>query len=296
MVTRTDESGRRGVFLAFVPGLLALTLFVGCSGTPDDGGSAQAPPAGGSNPTPNGVSTGDGATAQDPSAGDSSTGDPAVDRVFDQMELGEQERARTAQFYLKQGQKNFSEADYRSAAENFEKALRYDPSSRSAREGLAQSQMFLGRRDGEIRTIFEQLGEEIQVLEAARLAEVRQLIAEGRDQLAQGEPEQALRALGRARERLIWFEYGVDVTGLQGEAQVLYDQARDAQNRLEAAAENRRQDSASGTATRLAREEEERRRERIAALIGRSQDSMIRREYATALQISERILVLDPDN
>lgn len=292
MVNRTNESGRRGSFrllasLAWTVGL-ALSLAVGCSGTPDEDKGA-AP---------------DGAQAPAGEAGAGGAGDAGgaqqqpgnVDELIEQMEIGAQERKRSAEFYLRQGQKNFADADYRSAAENFERSLRLDPSLEAAREGLAQSQMFLGRRDGEIRSIFEQLGEEMQVLESARLAEVQQLLAEGRKSLAEGDPDKALRSLTQARERLIWFEYGVDITQLQAEAQALYDQARDARNRMQAEAEAAKQGSASEIADRLSQEEEQRRRERIAALIGRSEEALRRKDYATALETAERTISLDPGN
>jgi len=286
VVNRTTGSGRRGGrrLLASLAATiaLALALAVGCSGTPDEKpAEPSAPPAAGEQPA------GETAASRQPS-------DP--DELIEQMEIGAKERKRSAEFYLRQGQKNFSDADYRSAAENFERALRLDPGLDAAREGLAQSQMFLGRRDGEIKTIFEQLGEEAKVLESARLAEVRQLLEEGKKLLAEGDPERALRSLTQARERLIWFEYGVDITALQAEAQALYDQARDARNRMQAEAEARKQGTAGEIAERLSREEEQRRRERIAALIGRAEEALRRKDYATALETAERTLSLDPGN
>lgn len=293
--TRRCGRGITGTSTALLA-LLALVLFVGCSGTPDDGASENTAPAG-QEPMANGDSA-DGARGADTGSGSRSpmSQTDAVDDIFDQMSLGEQERKQTAEFYLRQARKHFGESNYRSSAELYQKALEYDPSLEEAKEGLASSQMFLGRRDGEIRSVFEQLGEEIPVLEQARLAEVRQLLSEGRAALDEGRTDEALRAFTRARERLIWFEYGVDVTDLQEQAQALYDQARDAKIRLDATDQRRRQDSAAEVADRLRLEEDERRRERIATLIGTVQDSMVGKDYDNALQTAERILDLDPDN
>ena len=282
--------------------VVAFLLAVGCSGTPSGSGSGDNGGESGSgetaanenNATANsGGNGGDTASSATP---DSGPDDPAVQRILDGMSLNEKERKRTAEFFLQQGQKNFSEADYRSAAENFEKALSYDNSLEAARDGLVKSQMFLGRRDGEIRSIFEQLGEEQKVLESARLSEVRQLMAKAREHLADGQSDRALREITRARERLIYFTYDSDTSGLESEAQALYDQIRDDKLRADRDAERSRQESAAEVANRLRLEEEERRRTRIAVLTGRVKESMIREDYGNALATAERILALDPEN
>jgi len=285
-----------------LPALLALAFLVGCSGTPD-GDSANNSDSGDGirsvgSEQPSPELTANESPAASPQNNEQDSGEitPDVQAVLDGMTLSEQERTRTAEFYLRQGQKNFAEADYRSAAKNFEEALRNNPKLQSAREGLAQSQMFLGRRDGEIRTIFEQLGEEVEVLEQERLSEVRQLIASARRALADGEAGSALRDATRARERLIFFNYDADTTELQREAQALYEQARGEKLRIDAEAERRRQESAGELADRLRREEEDRRRERVAALTAKVQDAMIRQDYRNALITAERILDLDPEN
>jgi len=216
--------------------------------------------------------------------------------LIQEINLSEQERRSTARYYLNQADRLFAEANYRAAEQLYRRALRNDPSLQEAKTKLARSLMLLGRRDGEIRTVLQEFGEEVRVLEQQRLSDARRLINEGSASLDEGRLDEALDSLQRARERLIWFEYGVDVSDLQDQAQALYDQARD--RKLLADEESRRtqEEMAFAEAERLTRESENRRQERIAALMDRIEGAMVRKDFSEAIQLANTILGIDPDN
>jgi general secretion pathway protein D len=293
VVTRHHEiehgPGRGSGFLkgGLLTVALSLLATVGCSG-PQQGTVAAAPVMEPAAPVNN-------AAPAEPIAQDGAD-DPRVRDVFENLSLTDQEKRRAAEFYLNQARKNFGDGDYRSAAENFEKSLQNNPTSRDARDGLAESLMLLGRRDGEIQSVIQQLGEEIVVGQQARLVEVRQHMEKARAYLQEGDATNALSEASRAREQLIYFNYDVDITELQAAATALYDEVRDAKLRLDAKLDRDRQAAAAEEADLVRRRDEERKQARIAALVSRVKDAMIQRNYKVALETAERILDLDPQN
>jgi len=222
--------------------------------------------------------------------------DEKVQQIADQVALAEQERRRTAQWLLSQADKLFAEADYSAAERAYRRALDADPSLQKAKENLGRCLMFLGRRDGEIRTILQQFGEEVQVLEQQRLSEATRFLAEGKQALEENRNDDALDLLQRARERLIWFEYGVDVTDMQEEALALYDRARNMKISSDASSRRQREEFALREADRLTTEAEKRRLERIVVLMDRIEDAMVREDFREAIQLSKTILQIDPEN
>ncbi|RTZ91035.1 MAG: hypothetical protein DSY81_06150 [Bacillota bacterium] len=227
---------------------------------------------------------------------DPSNDDDAVQRIADEMSLEEQERRRTAQWLVSQADRFFAEADYAAAERAYRRALDADPSLQEAKKNLARCLMFLGRRDGEILTVLQQFGEEVQVLEQQRLSEATRFLAEGKAALEEGNTAEALDLLQRTRERLIWFEYGVDVTEMQEEAQALYDRARNLKISSDEADRRSREEFAIREADRLTSKAEQRRIERIATLMDRIEDAMVREDFREAAQLCKTILQIDPQN
>ncbi len=238
----------------------------------------------------------DEATEPDETTEAQASDDDRVQRVADEVSLALQERRKTAQWLLSQADKLFAEADYSAAERAYRRALDADPSLQDAKTNLARCLMFLGRRDGEIRTILQQFGEEVRVLEQQRLSEAARFLSEGKQALEDNRNDEALDLLQRARERLIWFEYGVDVTDMQLEAQALYDQARNLKISSDAASRRDREEFALREARRLTSEAEKRRIERIVTLMDRIEDAMVREDFREAIQLSKAILKIDPEN
>ncbi|MFQ5654008.1 MAG: secretin and TonB N-terminal domain-containing protein [Planctomycetota bacterium] len=270
-----------------------LSLGPGCSGPDkrsgdDDTAGATMPPGGGT-----GSEEGAGETAAAP---EQDTGNARADQLIRERTLGEQERRRSAQFYLKQADKRFAEGDYPAAEVLYRRALSLDPGLERAKKNLARSQMALGKRDGEIRGILEEFGEEVKVLDQQRLIEARRLVDEGKSAYADGDVQRALDAFELARERLIWFEYGVDISDLRDEVQRLYDEARGRKLAMEDAARLAREEKALEEAERLTRESGKRREDRIERLMDRIQESMVHKEFDAAIDLCDTILDIDPSH
>lgn len=222
--------------------------------------------------------------------------DDSVKKIADDISLEVQERRKTAQWLVSQADRFFAEADYSAAERAYRRALNSDPSLQEAKKNLARCLMFLGRRDGEILTVLQQFGEEVKVLEQQRLSEATRFLAEGKTALEENRIEEALDLLQRARERLIWFEYGVDVSEMQEEAQSLYDRARNLKISSEETNRRDREEFAIREAQRLTSEAEKRRIERIATLMDRIEDAMVREDFREASQLCKTILQIDPQN
>ena len=223
-------------------------------------------------------------------------GDRSVRSVADEVNLAKQADRATANWLLEQANKLFAEANYAAAERAYRRALDADPSLQEAKEKLSRCLMFLGRRDGEIRTILQQFGEEVRVLEEQRLSEATRFLSDGKAALDAGDVDEALGLLQRARERLIWFDYGVDVTDMQAEAQKLYDTARGLKIDMDKRSREQKEALAIEEAERLTREAEKRRLERIATLMDRIEDAMVREDFREAIQLSQTILGIDPEN
>ena len=187
-----------------------LFLFAGCSGSADPRPTEVA-----FEPPRKEVE----ATGQDLFARAQDPGDKDVKAVADEVNLAAQTNRATALWLVEQANTHFAEANYAAAERAYRRALDADPTLQEAKEKLSRCLMFLGRRDGEIRTVLQQFGEEVRVLEEQRLSEATRFLSDGKAALESGSIDEALSFLQRARERLIWFDYGVDVTDLQAEAQ-----------------------------------------------------------------------------
>ncbi len=229
-------------------------------------------------------------------AGQDPASDDSVKRIADEMSLEAQERRKTAKWLVENADRFFAEADYSAAERAYRRALAADPSLEEAKKNLARCLMFLGRRDGEILTVLQQFGEEVQVLEQQRLSEATRFLSEGKAALEEDRIEEALDLLQRSRERLIWFEYGVDVTEMQEEAQALYDRARNRKIASDESDRRNREEFAIREAERLTSEAEKRRLERIATLMDRIEDAMVREDFREASQLCKTILQIDPQN
>ncbi len=285
---------------AVLCGLLSIGLVLfslaGCAGPSNDilaGGRAEGsvePPRIESGDSTQDLFSKTAPVGQDP------TGDDSVKRIADEITLEEQERRKTAQWLVENADRFFAEADYSAAERAYRRALAADPSLEEAKKNLARCLMFLGRRDGEILTVLQQFGEEVQVLEQQRLSEATRFLSEGKTALEEDRVEEALDLLQRSRERLIWFEYGVDVTEMQAEAQALYDRARNRKIAADESDRRNREEFAIREAERLTSEAEKRRLERIATLMDRIEDAMVREDFREASQLCKTILQIDPQN
>lgn len=234
--------------------------------------------------------------ANGPGASPPPGGEEAADRFASEMERQEAVRKRTSQYYYEEGLRRFNEADYARAEPLFRQAVEQDPTNVQARERLFQCMMFLGKRDGEIRSLLQELGEEIQVGQQAQLAEVGRMIEDGKRLLDEGEVQQALRALSRARERLIYFDFGVDVTALRGEAQTLFDEARNRERQAVADDRQRRESAALVEQERLSQQDQDRARQRVETILASASEAQMRRDYRAAVQLYRQVIELDPQN
>lgn len=290
--------GRSRTSWLVVVGTLCLA-FAGCSGTDtrlDDPISVDGRADGGAaGNAGNAMAAGGDARAEaDPQP--PRRGQGPVGRVMDQMEIEAQARKRTAQHYYKQGLKFFKDADFVRAEDMFRRAYDQDPTLSDARKKLGEAMMFLGKRDGEIRTTLEELGEEMRVGQQQQLSETRRLIDEGRDALNNGDTDRALQNLSRARERLVWFEFGEDISQLRAEAQRLFDRARDEKIVTERRDREAREKDATMEADRLEQQSRKEEARRVEQIMRRADDAMQRRDYPHAVQLYERVLALRPQH
>lgn len=239
---------------------------------------------------------GSGAAAMDKDSSGMGNAPPAEGRSEQLISDVRQEaevRRRTAQHYLEQGNRRFAEADYPRAERMYKQALENDPTLEDARRRLGETLMAQGRRDGEILSVLEELGQEIRVGEQQMVAETQRLLQSGKDALAAGRVDDALRDLSRARERLINFSFAQDVTALRQEATALYDRARDQRLQIEALDRERREQAAIDQAQEETRLAEERVSRKLEGILERAEIAMSRREYGTAAQLYDEALAID---
>lgn len=284
--------------------LLALTLaLAGCSGTADrstadPGAAPENAPAGSATSETAAPVTNDSAanTTNDVQPVGVQDGDRAS-QFAEEISRGDSQRKSEAQFYLKQGNKWFNLADYERAEEMFKRALALDPDLQEARTKLTDSMMLLGKRDGEIRSVVEQFGDEIKVGKEQRLAEARRYVDSAQTALDEGDVDKAVRNAGRARELLLWFDYGTeDISGIQAQAQSLYDTAVQRAREMRDAQARERYSEALAESERLRQEAEERRRNRVDELLRRVVDGMIAKEYRSVIEICDQVIELEPGN
>ena len=203
-----------------------LTIGVGCAGTSEentpsptnlsgDGGDGSGSPTSGTAPQSD---PSDGAGAQNDRAG----------QFADELAKSDNQKQNEAQFFLRQGNMFYAESDYERAAELYEKALELDSSLQEAKTKLVNSLMFLGKRDGEIKSVVQQLGDEIKVGREQRLTEVRRLLDQAESALAEGDSDDAVRNAGQAREQLLMYDYGsISTDDLSERAEEFRDIAED---------------------------------------------------------------------
>ncbi|MFN0060507.1 MAG: tetratricopeptide repeat protein [Planctomycetota bacterium] len=292
---RFQTVGFQTVLLCLAAAALVSWSSVGCSATKT---KTPAPPKSGS-PTndlnagqPAGTPTTPPSQPASPGAG----GNPAADRLIEQVQLDGKTKAQEAQYFLSLGNRWYNENDYRRAEEFFEKALQLDPSLQEARRKKVDCMMFQGKRDGEIKTVIEQFAAEREVATQQRLEDTRRLIALGKQHLANDNVQAALDNFVRARNNLLWFEYGTDITALKHEAESLFDAANQQKLVLEKRIEQEKSLAAKGEAERRTAEAENARLDRIASLLRRARDSRERKEYRSVVELTEKVLELDPEN
>lgn len=222
------------------------------------------------------------------------SGDAAA--LTEEMRLQAERRRAEAEYFLQRGNQKFDEADYRAAEELYRRALERDPGLEEAKRRRVTAMMFLGMRDGEIRTAMEQMSQEVGVMQEQRLAEVRQALEEGQEYFDQGDLELSLRAFARARQLLLLFDYGVDTTDLRETAEEKFRMVNQEKARVEERIRQSIEQETRNEANERQTLAERRRRERIDNLLERASQSMREREYSAVVDLASKVLELDPQN
>ncbi len=237
----------------------------------------------------------DGAGGDGVVSGENGGGDAAEDLV-ESARVEASRRRQEARYLYSVGNRWFSNGDYEKAEELFRKAIELDPTLTDAKRKRFQALMFLGRRDGEIRSLMQDFVDERQIRTEARLAEVRQLLNQGDEYLENDDVAQALRAYGRARENLVLFDYGVDTTELMEEAERKFLETNARRQELVRRLRQEQEESAIGEAEERTRLAEQRRRDRVKTLVSRAAEAMREDRFETVLALTEEVLTLDPQN
>ncbi len=264
----------------------------GCTSTPEEGNDAPgAAPVAADQPAAAGSDAGSGAAT---GAAPRAQGD-AASRLAEDMSKEEAVRRKDARYLLEQGNKAYAEGEYSRAETLYQRALAADPSLDEAREKLILTMMFLGKRDGEIRSVIQEFGDAAKVATQERLTEARRLIGDGERALEGGDLELALRSLSRAREIFLWYQFeGIDTQADEEKANALFDRANDARRLAERDTARRQAQDASQEAAREREEATKRRAERIARLMQKVHEHMAAKEYTEASDICAAVLELEP--
>lgn len=219
-----------------------------------------------------------------------------ADDLLGDMSRDEQTRRKEAEYYAKQADRWFAEADYRKAMELYRKALAYDPGLQDAKKKLVDSMMFLGMRDGAIQSAMEEYAASVSVATQERVAEARRFIAAGEKAMADGDMQLALENFTRAREMFVWYDYeGVaDVAADRDKAQRLFQEAEIAlRNQAQAEKEAAERESMD-QAEHLRQEDEAAQKRMVSNLKQRVREAIQNKEYAKAEELLNRILVIEP--
>lgn len=257
-----------------------LSLVVSCSSTPESKPEprpeAVTPP---SEPNPQAGSGGGGASD-----------------LTEDMKLQAARRQAEAKYFLERGNQKFDQADFRAAEELFRQALDRDPGLEEAKRRRTTAMMFLGMRDGEIRSAMQQMSLEVGIRREQRLAEVRNSLDEGQKYYDQGDLELALRSFARARSMLLLFDFGVDTGDLATQAEEKFRMANNTKAQVEADIRREREEATRAIANARQTQADRRDQERIKNLLDRSAQGMRAREYSAVVDLASKVLELEPSN
>ncbi|MCA8961004.1 MAG: secretin and TonB N-terminal domain-containing protein [Planctomycetes bacterium] len=293
--TTSDRGTGRGGWLVWT--CLAWGLVVGSAGLTGCGSAPASRDTASNTMDSDGTDPGAAAAVPTTSGQAPSSSDPHVEDLVTDITAEAQRRRQEARFKAREADRHFADSEYELAERLYGEAIDLDPTQDEWKRKRTLALMFLGRRDGEIRSMMEDFSYESRVIEGQRLAETQRLLDAGDQYLADDNVERALQEYSRARQNLLWFDYrGVDTAALERRAEESFERAR--QMKIELTEKRSEQQNQSAGERAEAREQAARRarEQRVRTLLDNARDSMRLRDYDTVVRVGEAVLGLDPAN
>ncbi|MCA8923532.1 MAG: hypothetical protein KDD82_17075 [Planctomycetes bacterium] len=213
-----------------------------------------------------------------------------------ELTLAEQEKRALAQHYFTTGMQSFEEFDYRTAAENFQKALDATPNDPRVRQFLLRAQLLGGIRQPEFESVAEELRRQREVKVDLERSELKRIYSEGEEFLEAHEYDKAINRFERVLEKIRWLPFKIDDAGLEDGARRYIVEAR-AQSRDQQRAEEEAQRARALERSMQQRERLRREQEReVRMLLQRALDQITLKKFNAAETTIQEVLLKDPQN
>ncbi|MCZ6792121.1 MAG: hypothetical protein O7J95_00740 [Planctomycetota bacterium] len=215
--------------------------------------------------------------------------------VLQDMRADQQVAKEEARWYAERGEQAFDRREYEEAKKLFRKSLDKDSSNEEARRMWNLSMTFLNEREGERKTISEEIIEFMEVRRQKDKAEIRRNVVRGREYLEDGDLDSAGEAVSRALH-VMDREPDLVEEGIRSEAKALEKEIGKRKQKKAADADRERRRTVNMEVARQLRMEEEEKGRRVQLLLHRARREMKLGEYRKALSSCELVLDLDPEN
>jgi len=231
-----------------------------------------------------------------PPEGDDNPPQGALADLTRELTLAEQEKRALGRHYFTTGMQAFEEFDYRTAAENFQKALDATPNDPRVRQFLLRAQLLGGLRQREFESVAEELRRQREVKVDLERSELKRIYTEGEKFLEAHEYDKAINRFERVLEKIRWLPYKIDDAGLEDGARRYIVEAR-AQARDQERAEEEAQRARALERSLQQRERLRREQTReLRMLLQRALDQITLKKFNAAESTIAEILVKDPQN
>ncbi|MEZ6185079.1 MAG: hypothetical protein R3F62_08735 [Planctomycetota bacterium] len=265
-----------------------------CGGGPEPQPQPKPQPA--RDPAPTEQPEGPAAEAPPPDGDGGNAANGGLADLTRELSLAEQEKRALAQHYFSTGMEAFEEFDYRTAAENFQKALDASPNDPRVRQFLLRAQLLGGLRQPEFESVAEELRRQREVKVDLEKSELDRIYKEGEAFLESNDYDRAINRFERVLEKIRWLPYKIDDKGYEDGARAYIvqarAQARDQQRAEEEAQRARALERSMQERERLLREESR----ELRMLLQRALDQITLKKFNAAESTIQEVLAKDPQN
>lgn len=216
------------------------------------------------------------------------------DRMLNDLRKDKSLRQQEAEYHAKKGEELFSQGRLEEANQALDQAVAMDPLLDSARAKSNQVKILLGLRTGEIGEVSSSFFETKRIADQQAVEEVKRLLREGQDSMAQKKADEAERAFSRAVD-MIKIRPDSD-PALRTEALRLLKDSKD----LGASLKRERESALRDETDRIARQEVDSsarvKSAQVQELLRKSAEFMRQNDYEKVVEACERVLRIEPDN
>jgi type II secretory pathway component GspD/PulD (secretin) len=231
-----------------------------------------------------------------PGGNNNNGGNGVLNELHQQLSLRDKERIALGEHYFKVGKAAYDQLDYVEAQKNFEKAKEANPNDKKIQQYYLMAALLAGDRQAEFKAITDRLHDERGVSIDQQVVELKRLHDEGMKLIDAHEYDRAIVRFEQVLEKIRWFPYPVNDTGIEKSAR---------ENIIEAKRRKRERDvqdrvQREQAAFFRAQNEEDRlnqaKRDKIQKLINDGMEQLSLDKFEKAELIFAGVLEQDPGN